>query len=84
MLATVLSLAAGAPGGLMHDSMSLGALLVSPLQVLSAMDSSALAQLAAVGATALFTRESLDKRGLSGGSEQNEWIEPQIASETIF
>lgn len=54
LLATVLSLAAGAPGGLMHDSMSLGALLISPLQGLSAMDSSARAQLAAVGATALF------------------------------
>lgn len=54
LLATVISLAAGAPGGLMHDSMTLGALLISPLQGLAAMDSNALAQLAAVGATALF------------------------------
>lgn len=54
LLATVLSLAAGAPGGLMHDSMSLGALLISPLQGLPAMDSTASAQLAAVAATALF------------------------------
>jgi H+/Cl- antiporter ClcA len=54
LLATVLSLAVGAPGGLMHDSMSLGALLIGPLQGVPAMDSTALAQLAAVAATALF------------------------------
>lgn len=53
LLASVLSLALGAPGGLMHDSMSLGALLISPLQGLG-LTSNNLAQLAAVGATALF------------------------------
>jgi H+/Cl- antiporter ClcA len=54
LLATVLSLAAGAPGGLMHDSMTLGALLITPLHAFTALDRTALAQLAAVGATALF------------------------------
>jgi len=54
LLSSVLSLALGAPGGLMHDSMALGALLVSPLQGLQGLDPTALAQLAAVGATALF------------------------------
>ncbi|MFN9871826.1 MAG: chloride channel protein [Cyanobacteriota bacterium] len=54
LLSSVLSLALGAPGGLMHDSMTLGALLISPLQGLQGLDSTALAQLAAVGATALF------------------------------
>jgi len=54
LLSTVLSLALGAPGGLMHDSMTLGALLISPLQGLPGMDRTDLAQLAAVGATALF------------------------------
>ena len=54
LLASVLSIALGAPGGLMHDSMSLGALLISPLQGLPGLTSNDLAQLAAVGATALF------------------------------
>lgn len=54
LIASVLSLALGAPGGLMHDSMSLGALLISPLQGLRGLDGSDLAQLAAVAATALF------------------------------
>ncbi|MEI8250319.1 MAG: chloride channel protein [Synechococcus sp. ELA057] len=54
LLSTVLSLALGAPGGLMHDSMTLGALLISPLQGLPGLDRTDLAQLAAVGATALF------------------------------
>lgn len=54
LLASVLSLALGAPGGLMHSSMTLGALLISPLQALPELSSSDLAQLAAVGATALF------------------------------
>jgi H+/Cl- antiporter ClcA len=53
-LATVLSVAAGAPGGLMHDSMTLGALLVAPLQGVGDLTGRELAQLAAVGATALF------------------------------
>ncbi|MCP9840657.1 chloride channel protein [Synechococcus sp. J7-Johnson] len=53
-LATVLSLAAGAPGGLMHDSMTLGALLTSPLRSHAGLGATELAQLAAVGATALF------------------------------
>lgn len=52
--ATLLSVACGAPGGLMHDAMTLGALLVSPLQPLGTLDATALAQLAAIGATALF------------------------------
>ncbi|MEO1003189.1 MAG: chloride channel protein [Cyanobacteria bacterium J06638_7] len=50
-LASLLSIAAGAPGGVMHDTMTLGALLASPLQ---ALPEGARAQLAAVGATALF------------------------------
>ena len=54
LLASVLSIALGAPGGLMHDSMSLGALLIRPLQGLPGLTSNDLAQLAAVGATALF------------------------------
>ena len=54
LLASVISLALGAPGGLMHDSMSLGALLIRPLQGLPGLTSNDLAQLAAVGATGLF------------------------------
>jgi H+/Cl- antiporter ClcA len=54
LLSSVISLALGAPGGLMHDSMTLGALLISPLQGLPGLERTALAQLAAVGATALF------------------------------
>jgi len=54
LLASVLSVALGAPGGLMHDSMSLGALLISPLQGQPGLSPNDLAQLAAVGATALF------------------------------
>ncbi|MFM7236677.1 MAG: chloride channel protein [Cyanobium sp.] len=53
-LATLLSVAAGAPGGIMHDTMTLGALLVTPLHQLAGLDQVSLAQLAAVGATALF------------------------------
>ena len=54
LMASLISLALGAPGGLMHDCMSLGALLISPLQGLPGLTSAELAQLAAVGATALF------------------------------
>lgn len=54
LCATLLSVASGAPGGIMHDAMSLGALLVSPLHQLTNLDATALAQLAAVSATALF------------------------------
>jgi H+/Cl- antiporter ClcA len=54
LLASLISLSLGAPGGLMHDCMSLGALLISPLQGLPGLAASDLAQLAAVGATALF------------------------------
>ncbi len=50
-LASLLSIAAGAPGGLMHDAMTLGSLLASPLDFLS---TEARAQLAAIGAAALF------------------------------
>ena len=57
-LASLLSIAAAAPGGLMHDAMTLGALLPAALGWLpgwSALSSDALAQLAAIGATALFS-----------------------------
>jgi H+/Cl- antiporter ClcA len=53
-LATLVSLAAGAPGGLMHDSMTLGALLTSLLPGQSDLSTAQLGQLAAVGAVALF------------------------------
>jgi H+/Cl- antiporter ClcA len=53
-LATLLSPAAGAPGGLMHDSMTLGALFTSLLPAQLGLSSSELGQLAAVGAVALF------------------------------
>lgn len=53
-LATLISLAAGAPGGLMHDTMTLGALLTAPLHGHLGLDAIALGQLAAIGATALF------------------------------
>jgi chloride channel protein, CIC family len=52
LLASLLSIACGAPGGLMHDTMTLGALLTAPwFQHLSAADQ---AGLAAIGAAALF------------------------------
>lgn len=54
-LASLLSIAAGAPGGLMHDTMTLGALLVPPVE---GLPETARAQLAAVGATALFAAAS--------------------------
>lgn len=50
-LASLLSIAAGAPGGLMHDTMTLGALLASPL---TGLPMEARGQLAAIGAAALF------------------------------
>lgn len=53
-LSTLLSIAAGAPGGLMHDAMTLGALLTSPLQGRAGLGPTELGQLAAVGATAAF------------------------------
>ena len=56
-LASLVSIAAGAPGGLMHDVMTLGALLPGALDwlpPLAALAAPAHAQLAAVGATALF------------------------------
>ena len=56
-LASLLSIAGGCPGGLMHDTMALGALLVAslkPLTPLAQLPSTALAQLAAIGAAALF------------------------------
>ncbi|MBF2097611.1 MAG: chloride channel protein [Gloeomargaritaceae cyanobacterium C42_A2020_066] len=54
-LSSVLSIAAGAPGGLMHDTMTLGALLTSPLQTyFPDLQANDLAQLAAVAAAALF------------------------------
>jgi len=49
--ASLLSIAAGAPGGLMHDTMTLGSLLASPLTFLPV---EARGQLAAIGAAALF------------------------------
>jgi H+/Cl- antiporter ClcA len=53
-LATLVSLAAGAPGGLMHDSMTLGALLTSLLPAEIGLSAAQMGQLAAVGAVALF------------------------------
>jgi len=53
-LATLLSLAAGAPGGLMHDSMTLGALLTSLLPAQIGLSAVQMGQLAALGAVALF------------------------------
>lgn len=53
-LATLLSLVAGAPGGLMHDSMTLGALLTSLLPAPLGFSTAELGQLAALGAVALF------------------------------
>ena len=53
-LAMVLSPAAGAPGGLMHNSMTLGALLTSLLPAGLGFSPVELGQLAAVGAVALF------------------------------
>jgi len=50
-LAALLSIAVGTPGGLMHASMSLGSLLVAPLR---SLPPEAQAQLAAIGAAALF------------------------------
>lgn len=53
LLASLLSIACGAPGGLMHDTMTLGAVLVAPfVQPLSAPDQAALI---AIGAAALFS-----------------------------
>ena len=51
-LAGLLSIAIGAPGGLMHDAMTLGALMVGPLRALLPTES--LAPMAAIGAAALF------------------------------
>jgi H+/Cl- antiporter ClcA len=53
-LASLVSLAAGAPGGLMHDSMTLGALLTSLLPAQIGLSTPQLGQLAALGAVALF------------------------------
>jgi len=53
-LAMLISPAAGAPGGLMHNSMTLGALLTSLLPAGLGFSPSELGQLAAVGAVALF------------------------------
>jgi H+/Cl- antiporter ClcA len=53
-LAMLLSPAAGAPGGLMHNSMALGALLTSLLPAGLGFSPIELGQLAAVGAVALF------------------------------
>ena len=53
-LASLVSVATAAPGGLMHDAMTLGALLTTPLHGMAGLDARVLAQLAAVGATALF------------------------------
>ena len=47
----LLSIAAAAPGGLMHDTMTLGSLLASPLTF---MPAEARGQLAAIGAVAFF------------------------------
>lgn len=49
------SLAAGAPGGLMHDAMTLGVLLSSPPQGRFGLSPRELGQLAALRATAAFS-----------------------------
>lgn len=54
-LTTLASLAVGAPGGLMHESMTLGALFPSLLPLKLGLSTTQLGQLAAVGAVALFT-----------------------------
>ena len=51
LAASLLSIAAAAPGGLMHDAMTLGSLLASPLTF---MPAEARGQLAAIGAVAFF------------------------------
>lgn len=51
LAASLLSIAAAAPGGLMHDTMTLGSLLASPFTFLPA---EARGQLAAIGAVAVF------------------------------
>jgi H+/Cl- antiporter ClcA len=51
LASSLLSIAAAAPGGLMHDAMTLGSLLASPLTFLSVESRG---QLAAIGAAALF------------------------------
>jgi H+/Cl- antiporter ClcA len=51
LAASLLSIAAAAPGGLMHDTMTLGSLLASPLTF---MPAEARGQLAAIGAVAFF------------------------------
>ncbi|MDM7937264.1 MAG: chloride channel protein [Cyanobium sp. CZS 48M] len=53
LLAPLLSIAIGAPGGLMHDSMTLGAVLVTPW--LGALPEQQQAALAGVAAAALFS-----------------------------
>ncbi len=56
LLASLLSIAIGAPGGLMHDTMTLGAVLVAPfVQPLTAPDQAALI---AIGAASLFSGAS--------------------------
>ncbi|MCP9848900.1 chloride channel protein [Cyanobium sp. Morenito 9A2] len=56
LLASLFSIALGAPGGLMHDTMTLGAVVVAPwVQGLSAPDQAALI---AIGAAALFSGAS--------------------------
>lgn len=50
--ATLLSVASGAPGWIMHDAICLGVLLVSRLHQLISLDATVLAQLAAIEATA--------------------------------
>ena len=51
-LAGLVSIAIGAPGGLMHDVMTLGALLLEPFRGL--LPQEAFAPMAAIGAAALF------------------------------
>ena len=53
-LSSLLSIAAGAPGGLMHDTMTLGALLGAPPTHVAISDSVSQAQLGAIGAVSLF------------------------------
>ncbi|QNI54229.1 putative chloride channel [Synechococcus sp. BIOS-E4-1] len=53
-LSSLLSIASGAPGGLMHDTMTLGALVGAPPTEWMMLDGASQAQLGAIGSVSLF------------------------------
>ncbi|WP_114993743.1 chloride channel protein [Synechococcus sp. UW179A] len=53
-LSSLLSIASGAPGGLMHDTMTLGALVGAPPTGWAVLDGASQAQLGAIGSVSLF------------------------------